>query len=61
MKYHGYIIMKTYDIATYGNRIVYEIRKNQKLAAAMLTLKEAKEFINSEENHNIRPHAHIIG
>jgi hypothetical protein len=61
MKYHGYIIKKTYDPATYGNRIVYEICKNRKLVAAMLTLNKAKEFINSEENHNVRPHAHIIG
>lgn len=53
MKYHGYIIKKCCDPATYGIRTVYEIYKNQKLVAAMLTLNKAKEFINSEENHNV--------
>lgn len=55
MKYHGYIIMKTYDPATYGNRIVYEIRKNRKLIAVALTSNNAKEFINSGEDYSVLP------
>ena len=53
MKYHGYIIMKTYDTATYGNRIVYEIRKNRKLIAVSLTSSNAKEFIDSGKDYSV--------